>query len=230
MKLLATFRLEKVAIDPLTMLAIGGASIGTGLVGAGFGRLAMKGTGSPKDPAPEKGMRTRLSNRLLAYFRQGGSEPTLERERDFPATAAHADPRTDTARASYFSHPSIIAHELGHLSNEAQGRKSLLGRMLRKATDVAYSPMNFILPIGAAAAYGLGHDLPGDIALGGTASLSGLQLLEEGRASRKALKAMKAIKGKTRAEDVLPLAGGFGTYLLGGLGAVGIPLMAREML
>lgn len=224
-------QMRKTAVDPLTALAIGGAGVGTGVGGALLGRLAMKGTGGPHETPPEKGKRTRTANRLLSQMRQThGGEPELTRERDFPPAMAHAQTDKDKANLSYYSHPSIVAHELGHLANEQQARE---GGPLRKGlaalTSAAYSPLSWILPATAAGAYGLDADPVGDVALGGTAGTTGLQLLEEGRASRKAQKAMKKLHGKTRREDILPLLGGFGTYALGGLGALGIPLMIREL-
>jgi len=196
-----------------------------------LGRLAMKGTGHAAEPAPQKGQRTRLSNRLLSTMKgRFGGEPVLNRAKDFSPFMAHAHTGKGEANLSYFSHPAIVAHELGHLANEAQARKGGIGaKALSGATSLAYSPISWLMPLLASAAYATGHDAPGDVALGGSVAGSGLQLLEEGRASRKALKMMKQLRGgKTKSEDVLPLAGGFGTYALGGLGAAAIPLLIRE--
>ena len=227
--LLGTMR--KTAVDPLTALLIGGAGAGTALGSAALGRLAMKGTGHAAETAPAKGKRTRLSNKLLSTMKgRFGGDPSLNRKKDFPAPLAHAHTDKQEANLSYFSHPSIVAHELGHLANAEQARKGgVAGKALNKATNLAYSPLSWMLPMLASGAYATGNDMPGDIALGGSVAGSGLQLLEEGRASSKAMRAMKKLRGgKTKSEDVLPLAGGLGTYALGGLGAAAIPLMIRE--
>lgn len=215
--------------DPTVWASMLGA-YGAGTLGNSLlGRLAMKGTVKPDARAVEKGQNTRLTNQLLSQFSQNNElAPTLNRERSFDPYNAHARPDKMEANVSYFSHPAIAAHELGHLQNEQQDQQSLLGRMRRFGTNMAYSPLALIGPVLAGLGYmtGIphGHEI-GMLGTGLTAAGTGAQLMEEGRASSKALKSMQQLRGKTEAQDVLPLAGGLGTYGLAGASAIGLPLL-----
>lgn len=218
--------------DPLVWGPLAGA-YGAGAVGSNLlARLAMKGTILEEARAAEKAKNTRLTNQLLANFRQEHQvSPDLSREREFNPAAAYAEPDKMEANVSYFSHPAVAAHELGHLSNELDDKGSILGKIRRGVTNFAYSPLSLIGPVLAAAGYMT--DVPDELGMVGTgltAGTVGAHLLEEGRASHKALKSLKQLRGKTEAQDVLPLAGGFGTYGLAGLSSIGLPLLGGHLM
>lgn len=204
--------------------------------------LAMVGHGSlPQDAeAQERSQRASEHGKLRRYFsREFEASPEKRRQKpDFHPTMAHAIPEENIIAVSPRASSSILAHELGHVANYMQGQKSIPGKAHQALTSLSYSPAYPLSSIAGATGYAL-SDSPGMAAMegvghAGTAGagvLGALQLLEEGRASLKARKAMKAVQGDQYSEkSMLPLAGGFGTYALGAGSAVGFPLLLHHFL
>lgn len=172
------------------------------------------------------------------FGREYDTSPRKERQAPgFDPVGAYANPTANTIAVSPRASSSILAHELGHISNYLQGQKTLPGRVHQGLTSLSYSPLYPASSIAGATGYAL-SDRPGlegleGLGHAGTAGagiLGALQLLEEGRASLKARKALKAIKGPDySAKDIAPLAGGMGTYALGAGSAVGLPLLIDHL-
>ena len=160
----------------------------------------------------------------------------------FHPTSAYALPDLNQIAVSPRAATPILAHELGHVSNYVQGQKSLPGKALQAMTNMSYSPLYPGASIAGSSGYALeGSDLASGVAPGllegmghvGTAGagvLGGLQLIEEARASLKARKAMKQLRGEHySAKENLPLLGGLGTYGLAAGSAVGLPLLINHL-
>jgi len=189
--------------------------------------------------APEKQERLSEHGKIRRFFtREHDTTPTKDRQAPgFKPSSAYALPDKNTIAVSPRASSSILAHELGHVSNYQQGQKSLAGKAHQGLTSLSYSPLYPASALAGSAGYAM-SDQPGlegleGLGHAGTAGagvLGALQLLEEGRASLKARKAMKAVKGdQYSGKDMLPLAGGFGTYALGAGGAVGLPLLIHHL-
>ena len=172
-------------------------------------------------------------------------ETTVQKKRQptsFQPLEAYARPDKQEIAVSPRAATPILAHELGHVSNYLQGQKTLPGRALQRMTDASYSPLYPGASIAGSTGYALeGSDLASGVAPGllegmghaGTAGagiLGGLQLMEEARASLKARKAMKQLRGEHyTAKENLPLLGGLGTYGLAAGSAVGLPLLIHHL-
>jgi len=204
--------------------------------------LAMVGHGSlPQDAeSQEKAQRLGEHAKLRRHFaREHETSPEKRRQAPgFHPTSAYALPEENAIAVSPRASSSILAHELGHISNYVQGQKSLPGKAHQALTSLSYSPAYPLSSITGSTGYAMA-DNPGMEALegvghAGTAGagvLGALQLMEEGRASLKARKAMKAVQGDQYSEkSMLPLAGGMGTYALGAGSAVGFPLLLHHFL
>ena len=204
--------------------------------------LSMVGRGSLPEAAESQEKVRRLSehDKIRRHFtREYETSPEKRRQAPgFKPSSAYAIPDENVIAVSPRASSSILAHELGHVSNYIQGPKSLPGKAHQALTSLSSSPAYPLSSIVGSSGYAM-SDNPGMEAMegvghAGTAGagvLGALQLLEEGRASLKARKAMKAVQGDQYSEkSILPLAGGMGTYALGAGTAVGFPLLLHHFL
>jgi hypothetical protein len=228
-------------IDPLTAVlayvALKGGQV------AGYIPMSMLvGKGSlPQDAeALEKAERGKEHAKLRRFFtREHETSPEkLRQAPGFHPSSAYAIPHENAIAVSPRASSSILAHELGHVANYTKGQKSIPGKVHQGLTSLSYSPLYPASSIAGTGGYvmadqpgmehmeGLGH-----AGTAGAGILGGLQLLEEARASMKARKALKAVRGDQYSEkEMLPLAGGLGTYALGAGSAVGFPLLLHHYL
>jgi len=192
---------------------------------------------SPKDA---KEQLAREHARIRSWFgREHDILPKKERKKPgFHPLDAYANTARNTIAVSPRAASGILAHELGHIANYAKGQKSLVGKIHQALTSMSYSPLYPASSVVGSMGYSFSDHagLEGleDVGHAGVASagvLGALQLIEEGRASLKARKALKAVKGDHySAKELAPLLGGFGTYALGATSAVGFPLILHHVL
>lgn len=205
--------------------------------------LLSRGSVPKADPQAQK-KRTQDHRQMRRIFEKiFATTATKERKpSSFKPMEAYARPDLQQIAVSPRASTSILAHELGHVSNYLQGQKSRAGRGLQRMTNLSYSPLYPASSIAGSTGFALeGSPMTSGIPEGalegmgiaGTAGagiLGGLQLLEEGRASLKARRAMKQLRGPAYKErENLPLLGGFGTYALGAGSAVGLPLLIQHL-
>lgn len=223
---------QSIGIDTPFELALAGAAPATL---AALGTLALTpvishGSLSESDRPAEKGKNTRIAEKLRRLFEQQfQSTPTVERSRKHHPLQSHFDPDANQVLTSYLAAPALLAHEHGHAATKQQRAKNILGRAVEGATYLAYSPVPALTSVGASLA--LTGGLP-EVGAGLTAAAAGLgiaQMIEEYRASRKALDVLKKIRGKTEARDVLPLAAALATYGAANIANVGGPALVAAL-
>lgn len=234
---------QKRHIDPVTA-AMAYAALRGGEAAARFPMLKMLDIGALPEDAPRSKVkeRGREHSRARRYFgREYETKPKKQRQAPgFESSGAYALPEQNLIAVSPRAPTSIMAHELGHISNYLQGQKSVPGRAHQALTSASYAPIYPASSIAGSAGYAFQDpsttgledpmEMLGHSGTAGAGILGALQLLEEGRASLKARKALKEIKGPEYSyKDVAPLAGGFGTYALGAGSAVGLPLLIHHL-
>lgn len=215
--------------DPVVWAPAAAGSVATALALA-LSPLVAKGKIDREAHPSVKAKVTRQVKSIIDRFKkQLGMKPNVDRKKDIGPLASHFRPDTNQVVVSYYGHPTILAHELGHASNAEQGRQSALGRMLQGATNVSYSPAPALSSLVGSAGFRMHSPEVGYAGVAGSGILGALQLIEEARASRKAMQMMQELRGRKEMQDILPLLGGFGTYAAGVGGMVVAPFLVQAL-
>lgn len=217
-----------------TMLAGTGMSLAA-TIPAGLLAGALLERGSLREDASrhEKSKNTTDAKKIIQYVAKVlAAKPKVHRKKtDFSPSESAMSPATNEVHVSYYGHPALLAHELGHAANIQQDRQHVLGRALSGMTNLSYTPLPEVASLSGLAGFALDVPEVGIAGVGAAGLLSALQLVEEARASMKARKILKDIYGdKLKSKDyMLPLGSGFGTYLAHAVARVGAPIGAEVL-
>jgi len=241
-----TFQMSSPQKNPRSILDALAAHLvlhGTAVVGSSLplGSMASTGSGRPKEVDPEKVQRAADHRKLRRIFEQmyDTKAEKIRKPKTFSALESYAVPDKGQIAVPPKASPAIMAHELGHLANWEQSKNSPLHRMFQRATGLSYGPAIPAASLGASGAL-VGStrvpehaDLLTSLGYGGVGAagvLGSLQLLEEARASLKARRALKKLRGdEYKEKELLPLAAGLGTYGSAASASVAVPLLLHHL-